>query len=131
MFADSAHVAAAIAAGAHGYLLKDAGPEEIVRSLQSVEAGQFVLGSGLDAEPQLLLQRAQTPRPLPELSARELEILELMARGSANADIARYLGLTLKTVRNHVSNIYAKLLVADRAQAVLKARDAGLGAPSQ
>lgn len=126
MFADSAHIAEAVAAGAHGYLLKDAGPEEIVRSLLSVKAGQFVLGSGLDAEPQHLLQPKRT-RPLPELSDRELEILDLMAQGIPNEGIAVRLELTIKTIRNHVSNIYAKLLVADRAQAVLKARDAGLG----
>ena len=64
---------------------------------------------------------------LPELSDREFEILDLMASGCANEIIAHRLGLTLKTVRNHVSNIYAKLLVADRAQAVIRARDAGLG----
>lgn len=127
MFGDDDHVTQAIAAGAHGYLLKDAGPAELLRSLESVVAGQFVLGSGVARHPRAVLARGHAPRPLPELSDRELEVLDLMAAGQGNEAIARRLGLTLKTVRNYVSTIYAKLLVADRTQAVITAREAGLG----
>jgi DNA-binding NarL/FixJ family response regulator len=126
MFRERDHVARAIDAGACGFLPKEAGPEEIVRSLHAVHSGQFVLGAGVATSPRDLF-RDPAPRPFPELSDRELEILDLIAAGVDNAGIARRWGLSVKTVRNHASNIYLKLRVEDRAHAIVLARDAGLG----
>jgi DNA-binding NarL/FixJ family response regulator len=122
-------VLAAIRAGAWGYLLKGAGQEEIERAVRSVAGGQVVYGTGV-AERVLTFfsAGAGTPvGPFPQLSEREREVLRLVAEGRANAEIARRLFLSEKTVRNHVSSIFAKLDVTDRAQAVARARDAGLG----
>lgn len=126
MFREQSHVARAVDAGARGFLPKDAGPEEIIRSVRAVHAGQFVLGSGVEGTARDLFRHA-TPRRFPELSERELEILDLIAAGADNEQIARRLSLSVKTVRNHASNIYLKLQVADRAGAIVAARDAGLG----
>ncbi|MGY1915848.1 response regulator [Blastococcus sp. SYSU DS0973] len=122
-------VLAAIRAGAWGYLLKGAGQAEIERAVRSVADGQVVYGAGV-AERVRAFFTASTGAalpPLPELSEREREVLVLAAQGRANADIARRLFLSEKTVRNHVSSIFAKLGVGDRAAAVARARDAGLG----
>lgn len=122
-------VLAAIRAGAWGYLLKGAGQAEIERAVRSVAGGEAVYGAGI-AE-RVMAFFAATSRgtlpPLPELSDREREVLRLAAEGRPNAEIARRLFLSEKTVRNHVSSIFAKLGVRDRAQAVARARDAGLG----
>jgi DNA-binding NarL/FixJ family response regulator len=122
-------VLAAIRAGAWGYLLKGAGQEEIERAVRSVADGQVVYGAGV-AERVMAFFTAQSRAavgPFPRLSEREREVLRLAAEGRANADIARRLFLSEKTVRNHVTSIFAKLGVTDRAQAVARARDAGLG----
>lgn len=122
-------VFAAVQAGAMGYLLKGAGQDEIERAVRSVAGGQAVYGAGV-AERVMAFFTARAGvalPPLPELSDREREVLRLAAEGRANADIARRLFLSEKTVRNHVSSIFAKLGVTDRAAAVARARDAGLG----
>lgn len=124
-------VIAAIRAGAWGYLLKGAGQEEIERAVRSVADGQSVYGAGVAERVRGFFAAgsdAVVP-PLPQLSEREREVLRLAAEGRPNADIARRLYLSEKTVRNHVSSIFTKLGVNDRAQAVARARDAGLGAP--
>jgi DNA-binding NarL/FixJ family response regulator len=122
-------VLAAIRAGAWGYLLKGAGQEEIERAVRSVADGQVVYGAGV-AERVMAFFTARSGAavgPFPQLSEREREVLRLAAEGRTNADIARRLFLSEKTVRNHVTSIFAKLGVTDRAQAVARARDAGLG----
>jgi DNA-binding NarL/FixJ family response regulator len=129
MFGDDDSVFAAMRAGARGYLLKGAGQAEIVQSIQAVARGEAVFGPAI-ADRVLAFFSGPPPAPaesFPELTEREREVLELLARGELNAAIARRLGLSPKTVRNHVSNIFAKLQVADRAQAVIRAREAGLG----
>jgi DNA-binding NarL/FixJ family response regulator len=131
MHEDDEHVLAAMRAGARGYLVKGADGEEIVRAVRTVAAGGAVYGgsvarrivafyAGHDAE-------SPVERAFPELTAREREVLELLAVGCRNHEIARRLGMSEKTVRNHVSQVFAKLQVADRTAAALKAREAGLG----
>src|SRR6266571_1906103 len=124
MFSDDVSLFAAMRAGARGYLLKGAGQVEIVQSIQAVARGEAVFGPAV-ANRVLAYFSGPPPAPaevFPELTDREREVLELLARGELNAAIARRLGLSPKTVRNHVSNIFAKLQVADRAQAVIRAR---------
>jgi DNA-binding NarL/FixJ family response regulator len=127
-------VYAALRAGAHGYVLKSATTEEIVRAVQAVAQGDGLFaGSVVERISRHLATggRASGPSPFPELTQREREILELMAQGHSNAYIADHFVLSLKTVRNHVSNILAKLGASTRAQAVVKARQAGLGSQTQ
>jgi DNA-binding NarL/FixJ family response regulator len=129
MFSDDDSVFAAMRAGARGYLLKGAGQVEIVQAIQTVARGEAVFGPAI-ADRVLAYFSGPQPAPaeaFPELTEREREVLELLARGELNAAIGRRLGLSPKTIRNHVSNIFAKLQVADRAQAVIRAREAGLG----
>jgi DNA-binding NarL/FixJ family response regulator len=123
-------VYAALRAGAHGYVLKSATTEEIVRAVQTVAQGDGLFaGSVVERISRHLATggRASAPSPFPELTPREREILELMAQGHSNAYIADHFVLSLKTVRNHVSNILAKLGTSTRAEAVVKAHQAGLG----
>ena len=124
-------VFAAMRAGARGYLLKGADREEIRRSLQAVANGEVVFSSGIASRVLAFFAAgpAATLAPFPELTEREREILDLVARGLTNAEIAQRLVLSSNTVRNHVSNVFTKLQVAGRAEAVAQARDAGLGAP--
>jgi DNA-binding NarL/FixJ family response regulator len=125
-------VYAALRAGAHGYVLKSATSEEIVRAVQTVAHGDGLFaGSVVERINRHLATggRASVPSPFPELTQREREILELMAQGHSNAYIADHFVLSLKTVRNHVSAVLAKLGVSTRAEAVVKARQAGLGGP--
>jgi DNA-binding NarL/FixJ family response regulator len=123
-------VFAAVRAGARGYLLKGADRAEIARGLEAVSHGEVVFSASI-AGRVLSFFAAGGARdvavPFPELTEREREILDLVARGLTNAEIARRLFLSDKTVRNHVSNVFAKLHVAGRAEAVARARDAGLG----
>ncbi|MEV0967800.1 response regulator transcription factor [Microtetraspora glauca] len=128
MLSDDETIIAAVRAGARGYLLKEAPPTEIIRSLQAVAAGQVVFGSSAGSRVLSALS-AETvrPRPLPELTDREREVLDLVAAGLTNHAIAQRLFLSEKTIRNHVSNIFAKLGVSGRAEAVARARDADLG----
>lgn len=129
MVEEDSSVFAAMRAGARGYVLKGAQPETIIRSILAVAAGDAVFGSGVAARLNAYFSSTgPITQPLPELTAREREIVHLMATGLGNAAIAGRLGLTEKTVRNNVSNVFAKLRVSDRAAAVARARDAGLGA---
>lgn len=121
-------VAAALRAGARGYLLKGATREEIVRALEAVGHGEVILGAAVG--PALLGRlTARTDRltPFPQLTEREHEVLDLVARGLGNGDIARRLHLSEKTVRNVVSTLLSKLPAQSRPQAIAMARDAGLG----
>ncbi|AHI00327.1 response regulator transcription factor [Kutzneria viridogrisea] len=129
MFDDNDSVFAAMRAGARGYLLKGSGPEELVRAVQSVGRGEAIFGQDIAAK-MITFFAAGPQRPataFPELTTRELEILNLIARGESNSGIAAALVISPKTVRNHVSNIFSKLQVADRSQAIVRAREAGLG----
>lgn len=127
MFEDDDSVFAAMRAGARGYLLKGAQREDILRAVRAIGSGEAIFGPSIAAR--LIDYFNSAPRTVfPELTDREREILDLIAAGKSNAAIAEHLFLSLKTVRNHVSNIFNKLQVADRAAAIAKARDAGLGA---
>jgi DNA-binding NarL/FixJ family response regulator len=132
MLEDDTSVFAAMRAGARGYVLKGAAPEDIVRAVVAVAAGEVIFGAALARRMGHFFTagRRGEPHPFPELTTRERDVLDLVAGGEPNAAIAGHLGLSEKTVRNNVSSIFAKLLVADRAAAVAKARDAGLGGPS-
>jgi DNA-binding NarL/FixJ family response regulator len=123
---------AAMRAGARGYVLKGADRGEIERALRTVAAGEVVFSSGVAASVTAWF-RAGGPtarEPFPELTEREREVLDLVARGLTNAEIAARLVVSDKTVRNHVSNVFAKLHVTSRSGAVARARDAGLGGTS-
>jgi len=129
MFADDPSVFAAMRAGARGYLLKGATHAELLRAIQVVSSGEAIFSPDIARRLMAYFASMQLTPPLPlfpELSEREREILMLIAQGSTNADIAARLVLSPKTVRNHVSNILSKLQVADRAEAILRARDVGL-----
>ena len=134
MLEDDTSVFAAMKAGARGYVLKGSHHNEILQAIRAVAAGQAVFGPAiaarmitffqdLNASPQSTAQ----PDAFPELTDREREVLELMTQGASNKVIAEKLVISGKTVSNHITNIFSKLQVADRAQAVLRARDAGLG----
>jgi DNA-binding NarL/FixJ family response regulator len=128
MFDDDESVFAAMRAGAAGYLLKDAEQRDVIRSILAVAQGDAVFGARIARRLRAFFAGSdQPPAPFPQLTHREIEILDLMAAGENNAAIARRLGVAPKTVRNTASNIFLKLHVADRAQAIIKARDAGLG----
>ena len=121
---------AAMRAGAKGCLLKDSGGEGVVHAIRAVASGEAVFGPGVAERITgfFSVSRSALPqRAFPELTEREEEVLSLVAQGKSNQEISRQLFVSLKTVRNHVSNILIKLQVADRAQAVIRARDAGMG----
>ncbi len=127
MFEDDESVFASMRAGARGYLLKGADHDEIVRAVAAVANGEAVFGPGV-ARRVLGYFAGSSPSPaFPELTAREREVLELVAAGQGNGAIAETLFVSDKTVRNHVSNILTKLCAADRAQAIVRAREAGFG----
>jgi DNA-binding NarL/FixJ family response regulator len=126
---DDDSIFAALRAGARGYVLKDADEGEMMRAIRSVGEGEAIFSPAIATRLMDYFTEARTQVPkdaFPELTEREREILRMIARGESNPVIADQLTLSLKTVRNHVSNIYSKLQVADRAQAVIRARDAGL-----
>jgi DNA-binding NarL/FixJ family response regulator len=130
LFEDDESIFAALRAGARGYILKDAEEEEMMRAIRSVGEGEAIFSPAIATRLIDYFAEARTQVPknvFPELTEREREVLGMIARGDSNQAIAEQLTLSLKTVRNHVSNIYSKLQVADRAQAVIRARDAGLG----
>lgn len=128
MFDDSESVFNAMRAGARGYLLKGAEPDELVRAVQAVARGEAIFGQSIAAQVLRYFNGLNASTvSFPELTAREREVLELIAAGRNNGEIAQVLSLSGKTVRNHVSIIFSKLRVADRAQAIVRAREAGLG----
>ena len=118
----------ALRAGARGYLLKGADRAELTRAIRAVASGEAIFGP--DVARRLMTYFATTPiraPAFPDLSDRELEILDLIARGMSNQQIVDRLVISPKTVRNHISNIFSKLQVRDRAEAVVRAREAGMG----
>ncbi|MEV0272259.1 response regulator transcription factor [Hamadaea sp. NPDC050747] len=128
MLEDDTSLFAALRAGARGYVLKGAAPAEIIRAIVAVAAGEALFGAAIAGRLAAFLQPdLRTHHPFPALSSRERDILELIAGGKSNAAIAQTLLLSEKTVRNNISNIFAKLAVTDRAEAIVKARQAGLG----
>ncbi|WP_149262704.1 response regulator transcription factor [Actinomadura sp. K4S16] len=132
MHEDDESVLAAMLAGARGYLVKGADQAEILRAITAVANGEIIFGPALAARvtayfARLAAPRATEPDPFPHLTAREREVLTLIAGGLTNRQIADRLSLSPKTIRNNVSAVLAKLQVADRTQAVLRAREAGLG----
>jgi DNA-binding NarL/FixJ family response regulator len=130
MFDDDDSVFAAMRAGARGYVLKGAEQQEIARAIMAVAAGEAIFGPAVATRVLTYFATPPaTPTPFPELTAREREVLDLLAAGHSNHQIAQQLSLSVKTVANHISAIFAKLQVADRTQAILRARDAGLGHP--
>jgi len=124
---------AAVRAGARGYLLKGAGGDEMLRAVQAVGNGELIFGPIVAGHVlEYFRQRTRDPAPaIPDLTARERQVLDLIARGATNTVIAHRLGISHKTVRNHVSNIFGKLQVGDRAQAIVRAKEAGLGARNE
>lgn len=129
MLDDDSSVFAALRAGARGYVLKGAAPDELERAIRGVATGDAVFGPGIAER---VLQTfsappAAAPAPFPQLTDREREVLDHLADGRSNGEIAHQLVLSPRTVANHVSNILTKLHATDRTQAALRARDAGLG----
>ena len=129
MFEDDATVFEAMRAGARGYLLKGARKPEILRAIRGVASGEAIFGPAIAQRiiQYFAAQSTAALQPFPDLTEREREILGLIAAGHNNQEIADTLFLSLKTVRNYVSNIFSKLQVADRVQAAIRAREAGLG----
>ena len=134
MFDDDDSVFAAMRAGARGYLLKDADKDEVVRAIVAVERGEAIFSPAIakrmmqyfSSSPSAQSKKNQ-PDEFAELTERELEILDLIARGHNNLTISNKLSLSIKTVQNYVSSILTKLQVSDRSQAIVRAREAGLG----
>jgi DNA-binding NarL/FixJ family response regulator len=141
MLEDDASVFAAMRAGARGYILKGASPDEMLSAIRSVAEGQALFGPAIATRLMNFFQELRytpgaeaagaphtgTPQsPFPELTERELEVLHLIAQGYNNSEIARKLVISPKTVRNHITSIFSKLQVADRAQAIVLARRAGM-----
>jgi DNA-binding NarL/FixJ family response regulator len=134
MLEDDASVFAAMRAGARGYVLKGSHHDEMLQVIRAVAAGQALFGPAIATRMMDFFKGlGSAPRPappaqaFPELTAREREVLELIAQGYSNKKIAERLVISPKTVRNHITSIFSKLQVADRAQAIVRARDAGMG----
>ncbi|MDM5329160.1 response regulator transcription factor [Neobacillus sp. CF12] len=134
MYDDDSSVFAAMRAGARGYLLKEANRNEIIRAIQAVGDGEAIFSPSI-ARRMMYYFEAKSKQTqvdvFPQLTEREREVLDHIAKGENNADIASVLGLNQKTVRNHVSNILSKLHASDRAHAIIMAREAGLGKESE
>src|SRR6266702_1172594 len=134
MFEDDASVFTAMRAGARGYVLKDAQKADMLAAIQAVGRGEAIFSPTIATR---LIDFFAAPRPavppqaFPELTEREREILDLIAKGHSNTEIATRLVLSPNTVRNYVSNVFSKLQVADRAQAIIRARESGLGYDSR
>jgi DNA-binding NarL/FixJ family response regulator len=120
-------VFAAMRAGARGYLLKGADRKEIARGLETIAAGEVIFSSAIASRVLTWFTHGPNLAPFPELTDREREVLDLLARGLTNTAIAARLVVSEKTIRNHVSSVFCKLHVTGRAEAVARARDAGLG----
>jgi DNA-binding NarL/FixJ family response regulator len=129
MFEDDESVFSAMRAGARGYILKGADQDDVLLAIRAVYRGEALFGPSIATRLMdfFSLRPSEPAQVFPELTEREHEILALIARGLSNHEIAHQLNISLKTVRNHVSNIYNKMQVTDRVQAVLRAREAGLG----
>lgn len=127
MLEDDAPLGAALRAGARGYLLKGATGAEVAETIRAVARGDARFGADVAGRLPDLLTRNAAAAPFPDLTEREHEVLDLLARGMSNPAIARRLGIAAKTVANHVSNILLKLQVADRTAAAMAAQQAGLG----
>jgi DNA-binding NarL/FixJ family response regulator len=130
MFEDDQSVFAAMRAGAKGYVLKGAKHDEMLRAIRAVSSGEAIFSASIASRMMNFFTASRAvvpPETFSDLTDREHEVLTLIARGESNAEIAESLSISVKTVRNHVSNIFNKLQVADRAQAAIRARDAGLG----
>ncbi len=129
MVEDDDSIFAAMRAGARGYLLKGVGADDLNRAVHAVSEGQAIYSPTIAQR--ILTYFSSGSRPsdpaFPELTDREREVLDLIAAGLNNSAIAQRLVLSPKTVRNHISNIFSKLQVADRSEAIVRARDAGLG----
>ena len=134
MYDDDATVFTAMQAGAQGYLLKEAEQDEIVRAVRAVVAGEAIFGPGVAARVLGFFNRtpaaAAPDYPFPELTERERVVLELLARGRRTTEIAGELFLSPKTVANNMTSIFAKLQVASRAEAIVRAHESGLGGPT-
>lgn len=133
MFHDDESIFAVMRAGARGYVLKGADQAVLLRAVRAVANGESLFSPEIAARLMQFfagLEPASRPELFPELTDREREILSYIAEGQTNVDIAEKLFISMKTVRNHVSNIFSKLQVADRAQAAIRAREAGLGGSS-
>lgn len=131
MLEDDDSLFAAMCAGAHGYILKGADKADVLRTVRAVASGEALFGPAIARRLTTFFQYAEgkglSVSPFPELTDREREVLDLIAEGLDNATIAGKLYISTKTVSNHISNIFAKLHVSDRAQAIVAAREAGLG----
>ena len=129
MMDDDDSVFAAMRAGARGYLLKGAGPDDIERAVRAVARGEVLLAPEVATRAIGFMTALPAAHDVafPQLTIREREILDLVARGLDNTSISRRLVLSPKTVRNHLSNVFTKIQVVDRAQAIVRAREAGLG----
>lgn len=134
MLEDDISVFSSMRAGARGYVLKGAKPAELLQTIQAVAGGQALFSPAIAtrimrffAEHATEFKGFMPEDAFPELTPRELEVLKLIAQGNKNSEIAEILVISDKTVRNHITSIFSKLQVADRAQAIIKARDAGLG----
>lgn len=129
LFEDDESVFAALKAGARGYVLKDADEDEMIRAIQAVARGEAIFSPAVASRLMDYFAATRTSphaEAFPDLTEREREILAMIARGRSNYEIAEELSISLKTVRNHASNIFSKLQVADRTQAAIRAREAGL-----
>jgi DNA-binding NarL/FixJ family response regulator len=133
MLEDDRSIFSAMRAGARGYVLKGAEPNELLQSIRAVANGQVLFGPSVAArmmrffDEQVVEIKTSLPEEaFPELTPRELEVLELIAQGDKNNEIAEKFVISEKTVRNHVTNIFSKLQVVDRVEAIIKAREAGM-----
>ncbi len=132
MFEDDSSVFAAMRAGARGYILKDATNEDILQAIKTVGNGGAIFSPAIATRLRSFFTQPQFALPktiFPELTDREREILDLLARGQSTTQVAMRLSLSGKTISNYISNILTKLQVTDRAEAIVRARDAGLGEP--
>jgi DNA-binding NarL/FixJ family response regulator len=134
MLEDDDSLFAAMCAGARGYILKGADKAEVVKTIRAVASWEALFGAAMAGRLTAFFQNVgrsadpvHTLNPFPDLTDREQEVLELIAQGDNNQEIAQRLCISGKTVSNHISNIFGKLQVVDRAQAIVKAREAGLG----
>jgi DNA-binding NarL/FixJ family response regulator len=130
VFENDNAVFAAMRVGARGYILKGADQAELLRAIQAVSQGEAMFSPGIArrlADYFSTLSTMKSPQVFPELTDRERQILDFIAQGLNNSQITERLRLSSKTIRNHISNIFSKLQVADRAQAIIRAREAGLG----